>query len=293
MNAPLVSVLLASHGHAPYVEEAVRSICSQEGVDFELLVVDDGSPDESPEILRRLADELGFALVCRENRGIVATHNELLSMARGRCVCTFSSDDVMPQGRLRAQSDFLLSRPGSAACFGQIRTIGPDGRLSPGIEPLYAKNVPEVRFEQVLLGERALHGCSEMILADALRSLGGYDPRFFFEDLPLFLALLAKFGPQPVSPDVVCCHYRLHGGNVHRDHERMYGEILRIVDLYREHPLHGRARALWKTRFFSALAADDKAAAIRLLPRLANLSPEFLLRLPKLFLPGRLFGKRR
>ena len=104
---PKVSVLLASYNHERYVEESVRSVMSQTDVDFELIVVDDGSSDHSPEILKRLSGVLGFTYVHRPNKGLMATLEELLSMAKGRYVCTFASDDIMPPERLKKQSDFL------------------------------------------------------------------------------------------------------------------------------------------------------------------------------------------
>ena len=72
---PVVSVLLACYNHEAYVEAAVRSIMSQKGVAFELIAVDDGSKDRSPEILEKLAEEFKFRYVHRENKGVVATLN--------------------------------------------------------------------------------------------------------------------------------------------------------------------------------------------------------------------------
>ena len=60
---PLVSVLMASYNHEKYVEAAVRSVMAQKGVAFELIVIDDGSTDSSPEILERLRDELRFTFI--------------------------------------------------------------------------------------------------------------------------------------------------------------------------------------------------------------------------------------
>ena len=117
---PKVSVIIASYNHEPYVEHAVRSVMEQTGVDFELIVIDDGSKDRSPKILKRLSDELGFTYVHRPNKGAVATYSEALSMARGRYVCSFSSDDIMPPDRLKKQSDFLDVHPDAVACFGQV-----------------------------------------------------------------------------------------------------------------------------------------------------------------------------
>ena len=286
-HMPLVSVLLASYNHEKYVEAAVRSVMEQKGVDFELVVIDDGSTDHSPDILEKLQGELGFRYIHRENKGFVPTMNELLSLARGKYFCSFASDDIMPPDRLKKQSDFMERHPRSVACFGQIKTLSPEGDVSAEVVPLYMKNVPEVSFEQVLVSDRAIHGCSEMLLTEAVRSLGGYDTRFYFEDMPLYLALLYKYGPQPASADFVCCYYRVHGSNMHGDHSRMYREILRLLDLYKGHKLYRTACRRWKARWFSTLAYKDRGEAFRMLPKLASFSPAFLLRLPKLFIPKR------
>lgn len=282
---PLVSVLMASYNHEKFVEAAVRSVMAQKGVPFELIVIDDGSSDHSPEILERLQAELKFTYVHRPNKGVVATMNELLSMANGKYFCSFASDDIMPPERLRRQSDFLAQHPRSVACFGQIKTMSPDGEVSAEMDPLYMNNVPEVRFEQLFVSDRALHGCSEMIVTEAVRSLGGYDTNFYFEDLPLYLALLSHYGPQPVSPDIVCCYYRVHGSNMHADYGKMYREILKLLDLYKSHRLYAYACKRWKARWFSTLAYNDKREALRRLPELASLTSAFLFRLPKLFIP--------
>ena len=91
--APKVSVIFASYNHEEFVEKSVRSVMAQKGVDFELIVVDDGSKDRSPEILKRLSDEFGFTYVHRPNKGVMETLKEALSLATGRYVCSFSSDD--------------------------------------------------------------------------------------------------------------------------------------------------------------------------------------------------------
>ena len=87
---PVVSVLMASYNHEKFVEAAVRSVMEQKGVAFELIVIDDGSTDKSPEILERLQAELKFTYVHRENKGLVATMNELLFMAQGKFFCSFA-----------------------------------------------------------------------------------------------------------------------------------------------------------------------------------------------------------
>ena len=287
---PMVSVLLASYNHEKYIEAVVRSVMEQKGVAFELIVLDDGSKDKSPEILEKLSAELKFRYIHRENKGVVATLNEMLELARGKYFCTFSSDDIMPPDRLRKQSDYLVSHPEAAGCFGQVKPMSENGIVSENLDPVFLKSVPEIRFEEFFLGLKPLHGCAEMFVTEKVRRLGGYDTRFFFEDYPLYLKVLYEYGPQPVLPDIVCCHYRDHGNNMHANHNRMYAEFLRIIELYKDHKLYSQAVKNWKANWFSALAYAQKGEALKRLPQLATFSAAFFKRLPKLFIP-RMFLK--
>ena len=285
---PKVSVILPSYNHEPYVESAVRSVMEQTGVDFELIVIDDGSKDRSPEILKRLSEELGFTFIHRPNKGVVATLNEALSLARGLYVCSFSSDDIMPPGRLKNQSDFLDAHPEAAVCFGQVMPLFDDGKLGE-MDVRYLRSVPQVTFKESFLGQKALHGCAEMFVREKILAIGGYDNRYYFEDYPLYLKILDHYGPQPVSKDFVCCYYREHGDNLHVNHDRIYGEILRLLaENYSSHPLYKKAVRAWKSNWFSAVAAQSKLKALRLIPRVISLSPRFWFRLPKLFIPRKL-----
>lgn len=286
---PLVSVLLASYNHEKYVEAAVRSIMAQEGAKFELIVIDDGSKDCSPQILENLSKELKFSYRHRENKGVVATLNELLGMAHGKYFCTFASDDVMPAGRLREQSSYLERHPQYIACFGQIKQMDPEGNVAEKFDPRYLRSIPQVTFEQFFLGERELHGCSEMINLEVFKSMGGYDACIGQEDFPMMLRLLHKCSLLPVIA-TDCCHYRIHGANLSAANtvenvDFLYKNMLDTVECYKNHPLYRKAKKLWKARYFSALVNCSKREALRRLPELASGTPYFWLRTLKLFLP--------
>ena len=75
---PLVSVIISCYNHEHYIEDCVRSAIAQTYPAIELLVVDDGSTDSSPEILTRLADELNFDLRLQANKGLSTTLNETM-----------------------------------------------------------------------------------------------------------------------------------------------------------------------------------------------------------------------
>ena len=281
---PLVSVLMASYNHEKYVEAAVRSVMAQKGVAFELIVIDDGSTDSSPEILERLRDELHFTYVHRPNKGVVATMNELISMARGKYFCSFASDDMMPAGRLQKQSEYLESHPADPVCFGQIVLMDADGHHGETPDPRYTRSIPRVTFEEFFMGKKEVHGCTEMIRLDVFREMGGYDSEFPFEDFPLWLKFLHKYGSLPVLP-VKCCYYRQHGNNMSLDNTLMYGTFLKVIARYSDHPRYKDAVNIWKSHWFSMLAYRDKMDALRKLPQLWSFSLPFLKRFPKLFIP--------
>ena len=132
---PLVSVLLASYNHEKYVEAAVRSVMAQKGVAFELIVIDDGSSDSSPQILERLQKEFRFQYVHRENKGLVPTMNELLSMAKGKYFCSLASDDMMPPDRLRIQSGYMEANRSKPVSFGQVIRMDSEGNLDSAPDP--------------------------------------------------------------------------------------------------------------------------------------------------------------
>lgn len=282
---PLVSVLLASYNHERFVEASVRSVMAQKGVAFELLVLDDGSSDASPEILAKLSREFGFKFLHRANKGLVKTLNELLGMARGKYFCTFSSDDVMPAGRLRLQAEFLEAHPEYVACYGQVREMLPDGSAGRR-DPRYERALPEASFEELFLGKKALHGCADFIRTREFRELGGYDERFLAEDFPSHLALSSRYGSLAVV-DIDCCTYRLHSTNVHYDSEKIYRGFLAALELYKEHPLYRSAVRRFKSAWFSELAYVNKREALRRLPELASFTPVFFKRFLKLFIPKR------
>src|SRR5687767_4638410 len=115
---PVVSVMVPVFNTGRFVAATVESLLGQTFGDFELVVIDDGSRDESPEVLRELAGrDKRVRLTCRENRGIVTTRNEMLAQARGKYVAVNDSDDVSMPDRLARQVEFL-DRHSDVVCVG-------------------------------------------------------------------------------------------------------------------------------------------------------------------------------
>lgn len=80
---PLVTVIIASYNHARYIEASIMSVINQTYKNIELLVIDDGSKDDSPALLKRLQQQHGFYLRLQANQGLARTLNDAIAQAKG------------------------------------------------------------------------------------------------------------------------------------------------------------------------------------------------------------------
>src|SRR5690349_18216650 len=101
MDGVDVSVVMAVKNEQRYLESALRSVCSQSGVSLEVVLVDDGSTDDTHAIASRLLAELPMLKLHRNpGQGKCAAFNFGVRNSRGRFVCLFAGDDIMPEGSL-------------------------------------------------------------------------------------------------------------------------------------------------------------------------------------------------
>lgn len=131
MKTPRVSVLMAAYNTAAYLEEAVRSVLAQTLPDFELIVIDDGSKDNTPDLLARLAAQDARIVAHRQaNKGIGGATNTALDLARGEYVAILDSDDAMEPDRLALQTAYLDAHPDIVAVGSQWYTMDTQSRIS-------------------------------------------------------------------------------------------------------------------------------------------------------------------
>lgn len=121
---PLLSVLMPVFNAEAYVAEAVASILGQSVRDFEFIIIDDGSTDGSLPILKQYAArDARIRLISRENRGLVATLNEGIALARGGWIARMDADDVAMPNRFAVQLA-ALEREGADFCGGAVECFG-------------------------------------------------------------------------------------------------------------------------------------------------------------------------
>jgi glycosyltransferase involved in cell wall biosynthesis len=132
VSKPLVSVLLPAYNAQAYIESAVNSIRNQTFRDFELIIIDDGSRDGTLVRIEALAAEDDrIRVVSRENRGLIKTLNEAISLAQGDLIARMDADDIAYPERLERQVAAFKSNPGLCLCGTGIDTLN-RGRIFSG-----------------------------------------------------------------------------------------------------------------------------------------------------------------
>jgi glycosyltransferase involved in cell wall biosynthesis len=125
MTAPLVSIVLPTYNRAAFLPQAFASIRAQELADWELVIVDDGSTDDTEAVVARLRRDVAQPVryVRQANAGPYAARNAGLDLARGRAVAFFDSDDVWLPHHLRACDEALRDHPEVDWAYGACRVV--------------------------------------------------------------------------------------------------------------------------------------------------------------------------
>jgi len=233
--SPLVSVITPAYNAARFIEETVRSVLSQSFPDFEMLVVDDCSPDETAAIVGRLAAQDRRVTVLRHprNLGPAAAREAAIEAARGRYIAFLDSDDLWLPDKLEVQLRFM-EEVGAVISYTQYRRITDSGRVISGPVP-----VPSRLDYRQLLRNTAM--ATSTVIVDRDRTGSFRMTRTYYDDFALWLDILRRgFVAHGLLRDLV--RYRVVAGSVSRNKLRSAWHVWR---LYRDIEHLTSADALW------------------------------------------------
>lgn len=215
MKNPQVSILLPVYNAAQYILKAVDSILQQSLTDFELILIDDGSSDGTEQLVRQLAaKDQRIHLVQRPRKGLIATLNEGLALARSPLIARMDADDIAFPERLAVQYAYMNSHP-------DLLAVGSYVMFMDDQDTMYRKKTFP-RGKEIL--EAFRWGCplvhpAVMMRTDAVREVGGYLSEFpSAEDYALWIRLLS-LGNVDTIPKVLLA-YRVHSSSISHAHAR-------------------------------------------------------------------------
>jgi len=217
----LVSIIIPCYNQGHFLGEAIESVLRQTYRHFEVIVVDDGSTDDTAEVAARYRQ---VRCIRQENEGVSAARNTGLGESRGRYVVFLDADDRLLPNALELGVDCLRACPDCAFVFGQRRYIETDG------SPLPTSEQPCVDTEHyvALLRWCFMSVGAEIFRRSVLESVGGFNVALpASEDYELYLRIARTHPIRCHSNVVVEC--RKHGQNVSRDYGLMLSSGISVV----------------------------------------------------------------
>jgi glycosyltransferase involved in cell wall biosynthesis len=218
-DSPLVTVVIPSFNHRRFIIQAVESVLAQTHTHLELIVIDDGSSDDTVDALRaRYGQDARVSLVARDNRGAHQTINEAIGRGRGEFVSILNSDDVYEPERLSKLVEAARQR-GGHPFFGisGLRVVDEAGKPSQKSGPLtyYASVLDKFLGEPdpaaFWVGNLAMTTSNFFFSREVFEGVGGFSPLRYTHDWDWGLRAAERF--KLVRLDEVLLHYRVHGTN--------------------------------------------------------------------------------
>ena len=186
-QSPLVSVVIPTYNRSEMLKEAIDSVLAQDFKDYELIVVDDGSTDNTPETVDAYGDKIVY---CRQNnKGVSAARNRGIRLSAAAFIAFLDSDDLWLPGKLSCQVDFFKSHPGALICQTQETWVRSGRRINP-------KN--RHQKESGMIYERSLGLClvspsAVMVKRELLEQVGNFDENLMAcEDYDLWLRISCR-----------------------------------------------------------------------------------------------------
>jgi glycosyltransferase involved in cell wall biosynthesis len=225
---PDVSVIIPAYNTSPYIAATIQSVLAQTYSSYEVIVVNDGSPD-TPAMERALApfrDRIVYLV--QETRGVSAARNAALRVARGRYVALLDSDDAWEPDYLAVQVAALEADPTLALVYPNALIVGDHPHAGRTYMDICPSSGP-VTFQAVLT-QRCQVFVSALIRRTAIERVGGFDPELrSVEDFDLWLRLLAV-GERIGYHDRVLVRFQKRRGSLSSDPVWMAEHVLIVLD---------------------------------------------------------------
>ncbi|SRR6266446_3527033 len=227
-EAPAVTVVITCHNHGRFLRDAVGSVRRQTFTDLELIVVDDGSTDDTPAVAATLP---AARYIRQDHAGLSAARNSGWRASRGRYVSFLDADDRFLPQALQVGVTCAVMHPDAAFVSGHYVDIDASGlRIPRRHQPCATSN----HYEELLRSNYIGMHATVLYRREALERLGGFDPSLAAgEDYDLYLRV-ARQAP------IVCHHelvaeYRRHDANMSLNAALMLSASLRVLARQRKH----------------------------------------------------------
>ena len=208
-----VTVYIPTYNYAKYVEKAVQSVLIQTMDEWELIIINDGSTDNTMDVLKKYQDHPKIRVIDQENKGLNVTNNIALRLSSGKYIMRLDADDYLDENALLVLSNTLESKQEVDLVYPDYYLIDAYGEV---IELVRRQKIEE----EVHLLDLPAHGACTMFRRHVLKQIGGYIEEFTCQDgYEIWLRFIQKHKPYNVN--IPLFYYRQHSDSLTQNQEKI------------------------------------------------------------------------
>ena len=248
-----VSVVIPAYNAEAFIRSAIESALSQTLPVHEVLVIDDGSQDQTPQIVASYGKQV--RLISQPNGGPSSARNHGAQVATGEYIAFLDADDRWSADKLERQAAAMQERPEAVLCYTSLLMLLPDGSEKVEIA------CPEDRVAEVLrIYNPNITPSAVLVRRDLLVASGGFDvTRQGCEDWELWFRL-SRTGPFCVVPEPLTLYFVSNTG-FSSDADRVFNDFQHMLDPLLLHDLHGIQKFIWRRRLIAYQASKAALTA--------------------------------
>jgi glycosyltransferase involved in cell wall biosynthesis len=276
----LASIIIPNFNHAQYLGAAIQSVLKQTYGNFEIIVVDDGSTDNSREVVARFGEQVRY--IWQENQGLSAARNTGIRAAQGAFVGVLDADDMYELSFLSTLISILEANPDAGAVYCGYRFVDHKNNPLPQIE---ARQIPAEQLYQDLVDGNFLVPESMLVRRHCYEQVGPFDETLrALEDWDMWLRTTSRF--RVIGTHQVLIRHRILPGSMSTDPIRMFDNRMSVLAKHfgpeatdQEEPTSLKRRAYGRAYLISAveyLQYHDVDRAYELFRKMAEVCPNLL-----------------
>ncbi len=234
LNSPEVSVVMPVHNDEKYLSEAIQSILKQTYNNFEFIIIDDASTDNSFEIMKQFDDPRIKILRNPKKLGIAKSLNKAIEIAKGKYIARMDADDISLPHRIEKQLEFL-TKYNYSLIGSYFYKIDEDGNI---IQLVKVFTSDKYLKQNLLKQNWFCHG-SVMFKKESFWELGGYDIRYkYAQDYDLWLKFSENYKIGNVPEPLYCWRENINSISSRKKEEQMYFAIMAIQESKKRQPCY-------------------------------------------------------
>lgn len=242
MDKPLISIIIPAYNHSLYIENCLDSIINQTYENIELIILNDGSTDDTNEKILNYENKLNnrfkrYKYINKENEGICKTLNLGLSISKGKYIIPFASDDVMYPERVEKQIDFLEKN----SHYGMVYTDGYDIRSDDYLNTdnryddnlLFSQDMDFAEgdlFDYIIDNVFLLPVITTCMKRECYKKVGFYDESILSEDIDMLIRISKHYEIGYIKEPLTI--HRLHGRNSGRNSTILEQSVKTLIVKY-------------------------------------------------------------